>query len=91
MIANEEKYTGTGRICSGADFCCSRGESVYKDCNKLDSYGKVKAMHYLSDADSQDGNKYYVRIGFKGQTQINDLMTGYGQWDYQYNVNNSRL
>ncbi|WP_276739926.1 porin OmpC [Pantoea septica] len=64
-------------------------EVYNKDGNKLDFYGKVKAMHYLSDADSQDGDKSYVRIGFKGQTQINDLMTGYGQWEYQYNVNNS--
>ncbi|CAK6495805.1 Outer membrane porin PhoE [Pantoea sp. Nvir] len=64
-------------------------EVYNKDGNKLDFYGKVKAMHYLSDADSLDGDKSYVRIGFKGQTQINDLMTGYGQWEYQYNVNNS--
>ncbi|MBZ6385905.1 MULTISPECIES: porin OmpC [Pantoea] len=64
-------------------------EVYNKDGNKLDFYGKVKAMHYLSDADSQDGDKSYVRIGFKGQTQINDLMTGYGQWEYQYNINNS--
>ncbi|WP_311791833.1 porin [Pantoea sp. UBA5923] len=64
-------------------------EVYNKDGNKLDFYGKLKAMHYLSDADSQDGDKSYVRIGFKGQTQINDLMTGYGQWEYNIQANNS--
>ncbi len=64
-------------------------EMYNKDSNKLDFHGKVKAMHYLSAADSQDGDKSYVRISFKGQTQINNLITGYGQWKYRYNVNNS--
>ena len=64
-------------------------EVYNKDGNKLDFYGRVKAEHYFSDNTSSDGDKSYVRIGFKGQTQINDLMTGYGQWEYQYNANNS--
>ena len=64
-------------------------EVYNKDGNKLDFYGKVKAEHYISDSTSNNGDKSYVRIGFKGQTKINDLMTGYGQWEYQYNVNNS--
>lgn len=67
-------------------------EVYNKDGNKLDFYGKVKAMRYISDAEtnaSNNADKSYVRIGFKGQTQINDLLTGYGQWEYQYNVNNS--
>ncbi|MET3074178.1 porin OmpC [Pantoea leporis] len=64
-------------------------EVYNKDGNKLDFYGRVKAEHYFSDNASSDGDKSYVRIGFKGQTQINDLMTGYGQWEYQYNANNS--
>ncbi|MCZ4059178.1 porin [Pantoea sp. LMR881] len=66
-------------------------EIYNKDGNKLDFYGKLKAMRYISDAEtnaSNNADKSYVRIGFKGQTQINDLMTGYGQWEYQYNVNN---
>lgn len=61
-------------------------EIYNKDGNKLDFYGKVKAMHYLSDAANNDGDKSYVRIGFKGQTQINELMTGYGQWEYHLPV-----
>jgi len=64
-------------------------EVYNKDGNKLDFYGKVKAMHYLSDTASNDGDKSYVRIGFKGQTQINELMTGYGQWEYHLPASNA--
>ena len=71
----------------------AQAAEVYnKDGNKLDFYGKVKAMRYMSDADTNANNnadKSYVRIGFKGQTQINELMTGYGQWEYQYSLSNS--
>ena len=70
----------------------ARAAEVYnKDGNKLDFYGKLKAMRYISDAEtnaSNNADKSYVRIGFKGQTQINELLTGYGQWEYQYNLNN---
>lgn len=47
-------------------------EIYNKDGNKLDVYGKVKAMHYMSDNDSKDGDQSYIRFGFKGETQIND-------------------
>ncbi|EKD4346250.1 porin, partial [Escherichia coli] len=32
-------------------------EIYNKDGNKLDVYGKVKAMHYMSDNDSKDGDQ----------------------------------
>ncbi|MFK8259808.1 porin [Erwinia sp. AnSW2-5] len=71
----------------------AQAAEVYnKDGNKLDFYGKVKAMRYMSDAETNAGNnadKSYVRIGFKGQTQINDQLTGYGQWEYNFNASNS--
>jgi len=71
----------------------AQAAEVYnKDGNKLDFYGKVKAMRYMSDADtnaSNNADKSYVRIGFKGQTQINDLLTGYGQWEYNFSASNS--
>ena len=53
-------------------------EIYNKDGNKLDVYGKVKAMHYMSDNASKDGDQSYIRFGFKGETQINDQLTGYG-------------
>ncbi|TQI79686.1 putative porin [Serratia fonticola] len=64
-------------------------EIYNKDGNKLDFYGRVKAMHYFSDDVGNDGDKTYVRIGFKGATQINDILTGYGQWEYQIAANHS--
>ncbi|MTD27214.1 porin OmpC [Erwinia sp. J316] len=71
----------------------AQAAEVYnKDGNKLDFYGKVKAMRYMSDADtnaSNNADKSYVRIGFKGQTQINDQLTGYGQWEYNFSASNS--
>lgn len=62
-------------------------EVYNKDGNKLDLYGKVVGLHYFSDNASQDGDKTYVRMGFKGETQINDMLTGFGQWEYEFKGN----
>lgn len=59
-------------------------EIYNKDGNKLDVYGKVKAMHYMSDNDSKDGDQSYIRFGFKGETQINYQLTGYGRWEAEF-------
>ncbi|EDQ6108154.1 porin, partial [Salmonella enterica subsp. enterica] len=47
-----------------------------------DLYGKVDGLRYFSDDAGSDGDQSYVRFGFKGETQINDMLTGYGQWEY---------
>lgn len=66
----------------------AQAAEVYnKDGNKLDLYGRVKAEHYMSDNDAVDGDQSYIRLGFKGQTQINDQLTGFGQWEYQVAAN----
>ncbi|NNS08522.1 porin OmpF [Erwinia sp. JH02] len=66
-------------------------EIYNKDGNKLDLYGKAVGLHYFSDDDgfASDGDQSYVRFGFKGETQINDQLTGYGQWEYNVQANNS--
>lgn len=66
-------------------------EVYNKDGNKLDLYGKAVGLHYFSDDDGYagDGDQSYVRFGFKGETQINDMLTGYGQWEYNFQTNNS--
>ena len=64
-------------------------EIYNKDGNKLDLYGKVDGLHYFSSDDSKDGDQSYVRLGFKGETQINDQLTGYGQWEYNIQANNT--
>lgn len=62
-------------------------EIYNKDSNKLDLYGKVNAGHYFSSNDKHDGDKTYARLGFKGETQINDQLTGFGQWEYEFKGN----
>ncbi|ENT4226798.1 porin OmpC [Salmonella enterica] len=62
-------------------------EIYNKDGNKLDLYGKVDGLHYFSSNKNKDGDKSYMRLGFKGETQINEQVTGYGQWEYQINTN----
>ena len=62
-------------------------EIYNKDGNKLDLYGKVDGLHYFSDDDGADGDQTYMRLGFKGETQVNDQITGYGQWEYQIQGN----
>ena len=64
-------------------------EIYNKDGNKLDLYGKVDGLHYFSDDSTKDGDQTYMRIGFKGETQVNDQLTGYGQWEYQIQGNQS--
>ncbi|ATM78582.1 porin OmpC [Serratia fonticola] len=62
-------------------------EIYNKDGNKLDLYGLVDGLHYFSDNNSVDGDQSYIRMGLRGETQINDQLTGYGTWEYQVNVN----
>ncbi|EMB4314447.1 porin OmpC [Klebsiella aerogenes] len=64
-------------------------EIYNKDGNKLDLYGKVDGLHYFSRDSSKDGDQTYLRFGFKGETQINDTLTGYGQWEYNVQANNT--
>ncbi|WP_374026533.1 porin OmpK37 [Klebsiella quasipneumoniae] len=64
-------------------------EIYNKDGNKLDVYGKVDGLHYFSSDSKKDGDQTYVRFGFKGETQINDMLTGYGQWEYNVQANNT--
>ncbi len=69
-------------------------EIYNKDGNKLDLYGKAVGLHYFtkdngSDGYAGNGDKTYARLGFKGETKINDQLTGYGQWEYNFQGNNS--
>ncbi|WP_272940794.1 porin OmpF [[Erwinia] mediterraneensis] len=66
-------------------------EIYNKDGNKLDLYGKAVGLHYFADEDGYagDGDQSYVRFGFKGETQITDQLTGFGQWEYNIQTNHS--
>ncbi|WP_317980907.1 MULTISPECIES: porin [Tenebrionibacter/Tenebrionicola group] len=64
-------------------------EIYNKNANKLDLYGKVAAEHSWVTNGNNTTNKdgTYAQLGFKGETQINDSLTGYGQWEYRAYAN----
>ncbi|EFO1087636.1 porin OmpC [Escherichia coli] len=62
-------------------------EIYNKDGNKLDVYGKVNAKYYFSSDDAKNGDTTYARLGVKGETQINEQLTGFGQWEYEFKGN----
>ena len=69
-------------------------EIYNKDSNKVDIYGKAVGLHYFTKDNGANGyagngDKTYARLGFKGETKINDQLTGYGQWEYNFQGNNS--
>ncbi|KIS45546.1 porin OmpF [Kosakonia radicincitans] len=69
-------------------------EIYNKDGNKVDIYGKAVGLHYFSkdngaNSYAANGDQTYARLGFKGETKINDQLTGYGQWEYNFAGNNS--
>ncbi|MFZ5178775.1 porin OmpC [Enterobacter kobei] len=63
-------------------------EIYNKDGNKLDMYGKVDGLHYFSSDSKVDGDQSYARLGFKGETQVSNQLTGYGQWESNIQANN---
>lgn len=80
-----KKFAVAGAVMAAG--MANAAEIYNKDGNKLDLYGKVDGLHYFSSNKNKDGDKSYMRLGFKGETQINEQVTGYGQWEYQINTN----
>ncbi len=66
-------------------------EIYNKNGNKLDLYGKVVGEHGFttSGKDTKNQDSSYGQIGFKGETQVNDQVTGYGQWEYRSKAGNA--
>ena len=63
-------------------------EMYNKDGNKVDLYGKVDVRHYFADKDSgEDGDASRARIGFRGETQINKDLVGFGRFEYEVKTN----
>ena len=66
-------------------------EIYNKDGNKLDLYGKVVGERgFNTQTENKDkGTKKgssdasYAQIGFKGETQINSDLVGFGRWEYR--------
>ena len=65
-------------------------EIYNKDGNKLDLYGKVNAERdFVTSGDTSNSDSTYAQLGFKGETQINDQLVGFGQWEYRFMANNA--
>ncbi|SMG57313.1 porin [Cedecea sp. NFIX57] len=63
-------------------------EIYNKNGNKLDLYGKVVGERdFTTTGDKGNTDVNYGQIGFKGETQINSDLTGYGQWEYRARAN----
>ncbi|EEZ7156664.1 porin OmpC [Escherichia coli] len=66
----------------------AQAAEVYnQDGNKLDLYGKVVGKHYFSSNEGENGDKSYARLGFKGETQVNEQLSGFGQFQYEFKGN----
>lgn len=75
-----------GLLAAGA---VNAAEVYNKDGNKLNLNGRMAGIHYFSDNEKEDGDSSYARLGFRGETQINDQLTGFGQWEYQFSASRS--
>lgn len=59
-----------------------------KDGNIVDLYGKLVAKEiYKEDRNHTRKEAGFGSIGFKGQTQITNKLTGFGQWEYRAYTN----
>lgn len=66
-------------------------EIYNKNGNKIDFYGKTVGEHSFttSGTSTSSTDTSYARIGFKGETQINDQLIGFGQWEYNAPANHA--
>lgn len=58
-------------------------EVFNKDGHKVDFFGKVKAMNYITKTGNKDGDHSKVSFGFNGYTTISDSLAGYGKFEYE--------
>ena len=57
-----------------------------KDGNKLNINGRVYALNYLGDTKNDidgEGDKTSARLGFTGETQVTDSLSGYGRAEWE--------
>ncbi|AVQ86687.1 porin [Plesiomonas shigelloides] len=61
----------------------SQAAEIYnKDNNKIDLYGRVVGLNYMSSDKAERGDQSYARFGIRGETQINDSLKGIGLFEY---------
>lgn len=64
-------------------------EMFNKDGHKIDLTGKVDVARIFTSDDNKNVDDSYARLGFKGETQIGDNLTGYGMFEYQFRLDNA--
>ncbi len=64
-------------------------EIYNKDGNNIDFYGKVVGLHSFSNDKKENQDQSYARVGIKSETQITDKLSGYSQWEYNLESNQS--
>lgn len=62
-------------------------EVYNKDGNKLDLFGKLNGMRYMSSDDAKNGDRSFIRYGFKGEAQLSEGFTGFGTWEQEVGLN----
>ncbi|WP_074013734.1 porin OmpC [Candidatus Sodalis sp. SoCistrobi] len=62
-------------------------EVYNKDGNKLDLFGKLNGMRYMSSDDAKNGDRSFIRYGFKGEAQLSEGFTGFGTWEQDVGLN----
>lgn len=69
----------------------SQAAEIYnKNGNKVDLYGKMVGERVWVNTDksnSENADTSYARLGVKGETQIQDQLTGYGQFEFNMKAN----
>ncbi|AUQ25904.1 porin [Dickeya zeae] len=76
-------------VCLFSGGLASAAEVYNNQGNKLDLYGKVRAGYYFGDKTNGfkgNGDSTYARLGIKGETQINQDITGYGNYEYHFDA-----
>ncbi|WJM81791.1 porin [Pectobacterium brasiliense] len=59
-------------------------EVYNKDGNKLNLTGRVHAGYAFQNQTAENEDNTNARLGFKGETQITNDLTGYGRFEYQF-------
>lgn len=64
-------------------------EVYNKDGNKLDLFGKLNGMRYMSSDDAKNGDRSFISYGFNGEAQLSENITGFGTWEQEVRLSHA--
>ncbi|SNC58643.1 porin [Sodalis endosymbiont of Henestaris halophilus] len=56
-------------------------EVYHKDGNTLDLYGTFNGMRYIFSDDDKNGDRSFIRYGFRGEAMLSNELIGLGTWE----------